>query len=998
MNIKYLSSALAIASALCLGAGAAAQNKPLDHDVYDSWQSVGNVKMSDDGRVIVWTVNPQEGDGTLYVRVQSQKGRGRKAASQLEIPRGYQPDLDAEGHWLYCRIKPQFAKNRKERIAKKKKEDMTKDTLAVVDLLTMTVRKLGTVESFTTGFKGKPYIAYKSSWKEMPKPKDGAEGAKAVPGGKPEPPKGVEPPKPGEAPKDTMKKKPAPPKKPQPVTKSGLIIYSPETERADTILDADAFTVSNYGDLIAYTTKKDKKDSTRQARVILGRFVDGLPWLDTLAKGAESYGKPSFSDDGALIGFTATTDTNKTGSKRHSLYLGRLFPDRNTEVKEIVPQGTKVAGTDGWTLTEHSSIWFTPDSKRLVTGIAPLRPPKDTGIVDFETAQVDIWSWDAPFTPPQQKLRLSRTLSKTYTAIINLDEPTTRIVPLSTSFFDGVSLINGGKGDLAISRDNSNYVRESAWSDERLVDVSLVNLRDGSRKKVADKMNVGRLEPSPGGKYILYFNYEDLNWYTYEIATGAVANLTAQCGVPFYDELDDHPSKSKTPHDQMPQWLEGDQAVLIIDRYDIWKFAPDGSSAVNLTGGVGRSTHNRFRTSDPVWDTRTENERRAGLGRSLAADGNVTFSVLNEDDKRNGFGTLNLARPVKTLKYFTDTVSFNFVTKSPASDRILFTKGNFRNCYDLYATDNYFTSAQKLTAINPQKADYRWGKAELFSWKAYDGTPLQGLVFIPDGVKATDKLPVMIYFYEKNADQLYMFRTPAPSRSVVNISFFTSRGYLVFIPDIVYVDGHPGESAYNCICSGAEALCEKYPFADKSRMGIQGQSWGGYQTAWLVTRTDMFAAAGAGAPVSNMTSAYGGIRWESGITRAGQYEHGQSRIGKTLWDEGGLDLYIENSPVFHADKVNTPLLIMHNDEDGAVPWYQGIEYFSDLRRLGKPCWLLEYNKEAHNLRERRNCKDLSKRLSQFFDHYLKGEPMPAWMKTGVPTDRKGEYFGFEEAK
>ena len=181
-------------------------------------------------------------------------------------------------------------------------------------------------------------------------------------------------------------------------------------------------------------------------------------------------------------------------------------------------------------------------------------------------------------------------------------------------------------------------------------------------------------------------------------------------------------------------------------------------------------------------------------------------------------------------------------------------------------------------------------------------------------------------------------------------------------------------------------------------MGIQGQSWGGYQTAYLVTRTNMFAAAGAGAPVGNMTSAYGGIRWESGNSRITQYEHGQSRIGKTLWEEGGLDLYVGNSPVFFAPKVKTPVLIMHNDADGAVPWYQGIEFFMSLRRLGKPAWLLEYNNEAHNLSERRNAKDLSVRLEQFFDHFLKDEPAPVWMSTGIPYQRKGNYFGFEYAE
>ena len=156
----------------------------------------------------------------------------------------------------------------------------------------------------------------------------------------------------------------------------------------------------------------------------------------------------------------------------------------------------------------------------------------------------------------------------------------------------------------------------------------------------------------------------------------------------------------------------------------------------------------------------------------------------------------------------------------------------------------------------------------------------------------------------------------------------------------------------------------------------------------------MYAAAGAGAPVGNMTSAYGGIRWESGNVRAVQYEHGQSRIGKSLWDEGGLDLYIENSPIFFVDRVKTPVLIMANDNDGAVPWYQGIEYFMNLRRHAKPSWLLEYNNEAHNLAQRRNSKDLSRRLEQFFGHYLKGEPMPKWMKEGVPTQDKDRDYGF----
>ena len=954
---------------------ALAQKKPLDQDVYDSWQSVSGVKMSDDGKVTVWNVNPQEGDGTLYVKSSAtqKNSKGNKAAKELAIPRGYQPTIDPAGRWVVCRIKPEFAKTRKERIDKKKKEDQSKDTLAVIDVTTMEIKKFASVESYSTGTFGMPYIAYKSSWKEDKK------------------------------------------------AKSGLILLTPGTWQSDTLKYIDNYVFSNSGSMLAMTTKKDKKDSLSATSIILASYpASGKLVLDTLLKGAEQYYHPVFDDAEALLAFTATTDTNKTGSKRCGMYLTSItsegvntapaslrsapYPGKwsagavSTTVRELIPQGTKVSGTDGWTLTENSSMYFTPDGSRIITGIAPIRPPKDTTIVDFETAQLDIWNWDAPYTPPQQKKRMDATLKKTYAAVINLVPSTGsgsgKIIPLTTSAFDNIRLIAGGKTGLALSRDNAEYARESMWVDGSFADYSLVNLNDGSRRQIARNFNVGRFDISPGGNYLIWFDSNDKQWYTYNIASSETVNISGKAGVAFHTEDDDHPSAYPGAYEGSPKWLENDQAVLIIDRYDVWKFAPDGSKAENLTGGVGRQTHNRFRTLDLRQDKRTDNQRRSGVINPFKANDDLFLSLINEDNKKNGYGRLNLAKPAKTLKYFTDTVTFQGPQMAPDGS-ITFLKGNFRHPFDLYRTTDFFASSERMTAINPQMADYRWGSANLFEWKAYDGTPLKGLVFIPDGIKPGEKLPVMIYFYEKYSDQLYNFWQPAPSRSTVNLSFYTSRGYVVFVPDIVYKDGHPGESAYNCICSGAEALCEKYSFADKSRMAIQGQSWGGYQTAWLVTRTNMFAAAGAGAPVSNMTSAYGGIRWESGMTRAGQYEHGQSRIGKTLWDEGGLDLYIENSPIFNADKVETPLLIMHNDNDGAVPWYQGIEYFSDLRRLGKPCWLLEYNNEAHNLVERRNCKDLSKRLQQFFDHYLKGEPMPAWMKTGVPTDRKGEYFGFE---
>ena len=973
MNSKLL-PALAIAAALSGMTVASAQKKAMDHDVYDSWQSVTDILKSDDGNVLVWSVNPQEGDGTLYVRNMTPLKKGKPSCREISIPRGSQASLDPKGKWLYLRIKPQFAKTRQEKIDKKKAENMTKDTLAVVDLTTMTVKKYGRVDSYTTGSLAKPYIAYKSTWKHF---------------------------------KDTSDKKGT--------DKSGLIILNPATDRKDTLIHIDSYSFNQDGTVLVMTSKKDKKDSLSATAVLIAREP---AVLDTLAKGAESYSRLTFNDAEDQLVFLGSTDKSKNRNKCQALYLtdikaiktgkkaAPITPDSTTVVskdgkwaystKVIVPQGTKVEGTPGWTLNENTELQFTPDGKRLFLGVGAIRPAKDTTIVDFETAQLDIWNWDAVLTPPQQRLNVNKKLKKTYSATIDLSEPG-RIVPLTTSYFDNIRLLNAGLSEWVLSGDNTKYERTSVWDYNNKYDFALVNIKDGSRKPVAEGLDAGRFDMSPSGKYLVWFDNADMNWYTYNTLTGEKANLTAQTGVPFYDEEDDHPTAAPA-HEFSPKWYKDEDALLIIDRYDIWKFSPDGSSAVNLTGGVGRQTHNRFKIVDPKPDTRKPNERRCGLIRPLDPKQTVYLSVMNEDTQEYGYGTLNLAKPSKTLRYFTDTVTFKYIAGTQGSDRIFYQKGNFRNCYDLYYTDDFFATSTKVSSINPQMADYRWGRAELFHWNAYDGTPLKGLVFIPDGVKEGEKLPVMIYFYEKNANNLYSFWTPAPSRSIVNIPFYTSRGYIVFVPDIVYKVGHPGESAYNCICAGAEALCEKYPIADKSKMAIQGQSWGGYQTAWLITRTNMFAAAGSGAPVGNMTSAYGGIRWGSGITRAGQYEHGQSRIGKSMWEPGALDLYIENSPVFHVDKVKTPVLIMHNDADGAVPWYQGIEFFSDLRRLDKPAWLLQYNKEAHNLVQRRNCKDLSIRLQQFFDHYLKGAPLPAWMKAGVPYEDKDEYSGFENAE
>jgi dipeptidyl aminopeptidase/acylaminoacyl peptidase len=251
---------------------------------------------------------------------------------------------------------------------------------------------------------------------------------------------------------------------------------------------------------------------------------------------------------------------------------------------------------------------------------------------------------------------------------------------------------------------------------------------------------------------------------------------------------------------------------------------------------------------------------------------------------------------------------------------------------------------------------------------------------------------MMVYFYERETDRLHSYQAPVPNRASIRYSFYASRGYLVFVPDIPYEIGYPGESALDAVVPGVLSLVAR-GFVDEDRIGVQGHSWGGYQIAYMITKTNIFAAAEAGAPVSNMTSAYGGIRWQSGMSRMFQYERSQSRIGGTLWEARGR--YVHNSPVFFADKIETPLLMLHNDEDGAVPWYQGIEMFVAMRRLAKPVFMLNYNGEAHGLTRRPNQEDWAIRMQQFFDHYLLGAPAAAWMVEGVSAVDKGRRFGLE---
>lgn len=904
---------------------ALAQKKPLDHSVYDSWKHVANAQISRFGHVIAYEVQPQEGDGKLVITQPGSK-------KQIIVPRGYNARIFPDERYLVCLIKPFFQATRKAKIDKVKKEKMPADSLAVISLNNGQIKKFADVESFKTGKEGTEIIAFLLK-------KTGDDKKK----------------------KDTGKP---------------LVFYYPATGKSDTIQSVNQYRISTSGKLVAYTASEDK---TRKA---VGIYHTNGFKNQVLEKGMPFYTLPRFDKQETQVLFLASKDTLKTGTKHCEVYYHNLT---NGTKRTIDYTSQNANGNQA--VNEYGNPFFSADGKRIFAGTAPVIAPDDTTLVSFETPGLDIWNYQLPTLPPEQKANLERERKKTYLSIYAAS--TGKFIPLAVNPYESLRLPDEGKAGYALSVDRTRHYMERQWDMQIPVDIAMVSLEDGARKAVASG-KFTRIEASPDGKYILWYDLELSQWYCYNTTSGTTASLTARIPVRFYDELNDTP--------EMPEpygtagWTNGSKAVLLYDRYDIWQIAPDGSSFVNLTKGEGRKNKRTYSYQ------RTDNEEDripyAEESENIKSGTKIWLSVFDHTTKENGFASLVTGKPQSPATRL-DKYAFRFFRKAEKAEAFIYTRENFQTCRDLCYTKSPLKGEQRLSDTNPQMKDYSWGTAELYKWTAFDGTPMEGLLYKPEGFSENRKYPVMIYFYERRSENLYTYYEPAPSRSTINISFYCSRGYVVFVPDIVYKAGIPGECAYNCIVSGAESLA-KNPWIDKKHMAIQGQSWGGYQTAYLITRTNLFKAAGAGAPVSNMTSAYGGIRWKSGMSRQFQYEHTQSRIGRTLWE--APELYISNSPVFKADRVTTPVLIMHNDNDGAVPWYQGIEFFMGLRRLGKPAWLLQYNNEEHNLVERRNCKDLSIRLQQFFDFYLKSAPEPAWMKTGVPTIRKGQYFGYETDK
>jgi len=881
--------------------------------------------------------HPQISHGGEWVTYQLAPNKGdgtlvilhTKTNSEIRIARGHQASIDDRTKKLICLISPREDIVDSLKRIRTKPEELPIDSLAILDLVSGNLETFGNIQSFEYSDKWQGWIFHTLNTSQ-----------------------------------DSVYKKTLPRKLKK--DESTLVIHHLPSGTRDTFEYTRSFTIAKENP--ALFLHQTAADSSGKKEI---KFIDLASSIyQTIHVTYGMVENLQSSEDGKMLTFLADQDSTESPNRKFAQYL---WTDKDSVAKIIVHPGDPKLPLN-WIPSEKHNSTFAKDGSRIFFGAAPESILQDTNLLEDEIVQVEIWNYRDQTLYPQQKIEAEKEKYRSY--LFTYDRASGNILQIGGSAFPSIILHPDLDLDYAIALDDLSKRKAMSWEAKIYKDLSIVSLLDGSKQLIKDNIT-GTPNWSPGGKFIYWYESIDTSWYIYDLSNDSTINLTKSNSI-FSDEMHDMPIEPSSYG--LMGWSENDTEVFLYDRYDIWSFKlSDEYLSKRVTEGREIKTKYRY--------VKLDTEEKHLPTKRLLLHG------VNEINKRESYSLLDLDYPAITDLLEGDFKLTTKPIKADSSDQIIFTLEDFVAYPDLHLTsDLEFDSILKISNANPQQKEFRWGTIELFDWESKSGEVMQGLLVKPANFDPNRKYPMIVNFYERSSDRLHVHLPPAPGRSTINYSFYASNDYVIFNPDVSYDVGHPGRSAYEDVISGTEAIIN-LGFIDPERIGLQGHSWGGYQIAHLLTKTDLFACAEAGAPVVNMISAYGGIRWATGLSRMFQYEHTQSRLGATLWERP--ELYLENSPIFEIDKINTPVLVMHNDNDGHVPWYQGIEFFVALRRLNKPAWMLNYNGEPHWPLKWQNRMDFNIRLFQFFEHYLKGEPMPVWMDKGVPAYLQGIERGLE---
>ncbi|MCZ4337562.1 prolyl oligopeptidase family serine peptidase [Shewanella colwelliana] len=739
-----------------------------------------------------------------------------------------------------------------------------------------------------------------------------------------------------------------------------LVIIALANNSSETFEQVTAYHFDKRG---AYAVVAKNDVSAKMHQILLHKLADNS---SSVIQGyiGQQIGAVSVSEDGQYVAYTygAVADAPYGREYRLALY------DLGKQTLQKTPT------SDDWTLNRYTELNFSDDSQRLFFGRVPqvsqqLSLPKVSSQADLfdETVitgqrQLRVWHGDDPRIKPNEIKQYNKELKRTYLAVLHLNSR--QVVQLADLEVPDVEVQQQQRFVLASS--DVPYLKMITWAGFYR-DYYLIDINTGRKIPFLVQQPSGEKPTlSPNERFVAYYQQGDI--YLYQIAQDTRVKLTKNFKTPFADEDHDYPSTA--PSYGFGPWLEDGSAILAYDKYDIWQFNTDSFNAFRITASQGRKLQIQFRVTGLA-----EHKDKATW---VSNDQNLLLHGYNEKSKGDGFYQAQVGvSGVKTL--MEGDYKLKSLVRAEESDKFLFSKERYDLYPDLYSAKlDAPQKALRQTDLDAQKRGLNWGNAELVHWTNGDGKPLDGVLIKPTNYKAGERYPVLVYFYRFMSDRLHAFPQMKLNHRP-NFAWYADNGYAIFLPDIRFEVGYPGATSVQALTSGVQKLIDM-GIADADAVGIQGHSWGGYQTAFAVTQTHIFKAAVTGAPVSNMTSAYSGIRHGSGLARQFQYETGQSRIGESLFS--APQKYIENSPIFYVERIQTPMMIMFGDKDDAVPWEQGIELYLAMRRAGKDVVFLQYEDEPHHLKKYPNKVDYSLRMMDYFDHYLKGKPAPSWLTQG----------------
>ena len=966
----------------CVAAALAAQaptKRPITHKDFDPWRTISAVTLSPDGKYLAYAYMPQAGDGDLVVREIATGREWRENAGELPPPpvapvdtEGPPPEppsvrisFTSDSRWLAASTFPRKEEMDKARKERRRAEDMPKQGLLLMKLGSGEATRIDRVRNFQVPSRGGAWVAYLKEAPPAPAANQAKPAAEARPGEEDD-----------EAEEDQQPRRPGAGAGGRQTYGTDLVLRElDKTENNERIFPYVAeYSFARDGKTLVYTVNSRNEDENGVYAFAPG--TDGPP--AALKSGKGKYSKLAWDQSQKRLAFIEA---------KRAVWVW----DRGASAAQEAVNNQTPGVPAGMGVSENGTLLFSADAQHLFVPVAPVAAEEEKEGEEAQAADaanrvlLDLWHWRDDYVQPMQRVRANRERNRTYRGVWHLDEK--RYVQLATPRMAEVRPARTGL--VALGIDDRAYRRMVDY-DGNYQDVYGVDTRSGSRRLLARMVRggfgaggaAGGWQISPDGQHAYYFN--NRSWFLVRMSDGATRNVTGALPVAFHRE--DHDTPSEPGPYGAAGWAKDSRSFLVYDRYDVWQIFADGAEPRNLTAGAGRKAKIEFRVQR-IEPPNEEEEPGVDTAKPLTLRGE------SEETRETGFFRVppGGGEPQRLL---WGPRNYRYLTRAREADVLAITAQRFDEYPDVHLTNSSFAAPRKATAGGAQMQPFLWGSAELIRYRNADGVPLAAALYKPANFDPKKKYPLLVYIYEKLSQNVHNFVHPRPGHNF-NFSQYVSDGYVVLTPDIVYTPGQPGQSALKCVLAAIQEV-ESRGFIDPARIGIAGHSWGGYQVAYMVTQTTRFRAAEAGAPVGNMTSAYSGIRWGSGLPRQFQYEKTQSRIGKPLYEDPLK--YIENSPVFHVKRVVTPLLILHDDNDDAVPWYQGIELFLALRRNGKEAYLLNYNGELHGLRRRHNQMDYAIRMKQFFDHFLKDAPKPEWMEKGIPyLDREKEKERFRKA-